>query len=188
VAVNTAVLKRNNFASVGGREVDPSKLDWNRTDIKTLNIYQPPSPDNVLGNVKFVFPNKHDVYMHDTPQKVLFPKRVRAESHGCVRVEHPDQLALVVLQRDQGWNAAKVAAAIENGYDQHVALQEKIGPRHLFHSVGERRRLDLDFGDVTATAPEWQWRCLAPKRDLTLQPAVKSVESKGNIWGHRQLK
>lgn len=124
---NTAVLKRNNLRiKVGGREVDPAKLDWNRTDIKTLNIYQPPSPENVLGKVKFVFPNKHDVYMHDTPQKVLFPKRVRAASHGCMRVEHPDQLALVLLQRDQGWSAVKVAAAIENGYDQHVALQEKV--------------------------------------------------------------
>ena len=128
---NTTVLKRNNLRiKIGGREVDPSKLDWNRVDIKTLDIYQPPSPDNVLGNVKFVFPNKHDVYMHDTPQKFLFPKHVRAESHGCMRVENPNELALTLLQQDQGWTAAKVAAAIQNGYDQHVALLHKI-PVHI---------------------------------------------------------
>lgn len=120
---NTAVLKNNNLRiKIGGREVDPSTLDWNRLDIKALNIYQPPGPENVLGTVKFVFPNKHDVYMHDTPHKFVFPKRVRAASHGCVRVENPDQLALILLQQDQGWTAAKVAAAIQNGYDQHVAL------------------------------------------------------------------
>ena len=70
---NTAVLERHNLRiNVGGREVDPSRIDWNRIDIRTLNIYQPPGPGNVLGNVKFLFPNKHDVYMHDTPQKSLF--------------------------------------------------------------------------------------------------------------------
>ena len=67
------------------KEVDPSMLDWNRIDIRSLNVYQPPGPKNVLGTVKFVFPNKHDVYMHDTTQKNLFAKTVRAESHGCMR-------------------------------------------------------------------------------------------------------
>jgi L,D-transpeptidase YcbB len=124
---NTAVLERHNLrVNIGGREVDPSRLDWNNVDIRSLNIYQPPGPDNVLGNVKFVFPNKHDVYMHDTPQKSLFAKAVRAESHGCMRVENPDQLALTLLKHDQGWSEAKVAAAIQNGYDQHIALSQKI--------------------------------------------------------------
>jgi L,D-transpeptidase YcbB len=124
---NTAVLERHNLrVNVGGREVDPSRLDWNRIDIRSLNIYQPPGPDNVLGNVKFVFPNKHDVYMHDTPQKSLFAQTVRAESHGCMRVQNPDQLALTLLKHDQGWSAGRVASAIQTGYDQHIALNQKI--------------------------------------------------------------
>ncbi|MGA7545528.1 MAG: L,D-transpeptidase family protein, partial [Methyloceanibacter sp.] len=80
----------------------------------------------VLGNVKFVFPNKHDVYMHDTPQRFLFAKDVRAESHGCMRVQNPDQLAAVLLKKDQGWTQGRVAAAIANGYDQHVKLEQRI--------------------------------------------------------------
>jgi len=124
---NTSVLRRNNLrVNIRGREVDPSRLDWDRIDIRSLNIYQPPGPDNVLGNLKFVFPNKHDVYMHDTTQKLLFAKPVRAESHGCMRVQDPDQLALKLLTHDQGWNAADVASAIQKGYDQHVALKQKI--------------------------------------------------------------
>jgi murein L,D-transpeptidase YcbB/YkuD len=124
---NTAVLERHNLrVNIGGREVDPSRIDWNRIDIRTLNIYQPPGPDNVLGNVKFVFPNKHDVYMHDTTQKTLFAKTVRAESHGCMRVQNPDQLALTLLKQDQGWGAGRIASAIQGGPDQHIALREKI--------------------------------------------------------------
>jgi murein L,D-transpeptidase YcbB/YkuD len=128
---NTSVLRRNNLrVNIGGREVDPSRLDWDRIDIRSLNIYQPPGPDNVLGNLKFVFPNKHDVYMHDTPMKFLFAKPMRSESHGCMRVQNPDQLALTLLNRDQSWTAAEVASAIHKGYDQHVALKQKI-PVHI---------------------------------------------------------
>ena len=124
---NTAVLERHNLRiNIGGREVDPSRIDWNRIDIRTLNIYQPPGPDNVLGTVKFVFPNKHDVYMHDTTQKSLFAKTVRAESHGCMRVQNPDQLALTLLKQDQGWSAGRIASAIQGGPDQHIALRQRI--------------------------------------------------------------
>ena len=124
---NTAVLERHNLRiNIGGREVDPARIDWNRVDIRSLNIYQPPGPDNVLGNLKFVFPNKHDVYMHDTTQKNLFAKTIRAESHGCMRVQNPDQLALILLKEDQGWTAGRVAASIQGGPDQHIALRQKI--------------------------------------------------------------
>jgi L,D-transpeptidase YcbB len=124
---NTAVLERHNLrVNIGGREIDPSRIDWNRIDIRSLNIYQPPGPGNVLGNVKFLFPNKHDVYMHDTTQKFLFAKSVRAESHGCMRVQNPDQLALTLLKRDQGWSAGRVASSIQNGYDQQIPLRQKI--------------------------------------------------------------
>ncbi|MGB3021175.1 MAG: L,D-transpeptidase family protein, partial [Methyloceanibacter sp.] len=124
---NTTVFQRHNLRiKYGGREVDPGSLDWNRVDIRSLHLYQPPGPGNVLGRVKFVFPNKHDVYMHDTPQKHLFANQVRAESHGCMRVQNPDQLAAVILQHDQNWSQARTMSAIANGYDQHVGLRQKV--------------------------------------------------------------
>jgi murein L,D-transpeptidase YcbB/YkuD len=124
---NTRIFDAHNLRiNIGGREVDPASIDWNRVDIRALNIYQPPGPDNVLGSVKFVFPNKHDVYMHDTTQKFLFAKQVRAESHGCMRVQNPDQLAAILLKHDQGWSQGRVASAIAGGADQHVALRQKI--------------------------------------------------------------
>jgi murein L,D-transpeptidase YcbB/YkuD len=128
---NTSVFERHKLRiRYLGRDVDPGAVDWNQMDIRNFEIYQPPGPDNVLGHVKFVFPNKHDVYMHDTPQKFLFAQPVRAESHGCMRVENPDQLALILLKHDQGWNEARVASAIADGYDTHVALRQRI-PVHI---------------------------------------------------------
>ena len=124
---NTAVLQRHDLRiRYAGRELDPAAIDWNRVDIRTLELFQPPGPANVLGRVKFVFPNKHDVYMHDTPQKFLFANEVRAESHGCMRVQNPDQLAAVLLKQDQNWSQARTMSAIDTGYDQHIALRQKI--------------------------------------------------------------
>ena len=119
-----------------GGSVDPASIDWNRMDIRTLEIFQPPGPDNVLGRVKFVFPNKHDVYMHDTPQKFLFAKPVRAESHGCMRVQNPDQLAAVLLKEDKNWSQARTMEAIDTGYDQHIALRQKI-PVYITYFTAE---------------------------------------------------
>ena len=147
---NTSVFQRHGLRiNYNGREVDPDSLDWSRIDIRNLDVYQPPGPGNVLGNVKFVFPNKHAVYMHDTPQKFLFAKAVRAESHGCMRVQNPDQLALALLEHDQGWSKGRIASTIQDSYDQHVALQHKI-PVHVTYftiRVNEDGSI-LTFGDL----------------------------------------
>jgi murein L,D-transpeptidase YcbB/YkuD len=124
---NTSVLERHGVRMrYGGREIDPRTVDWNRVDIRNFELYQPPGPGNVLGKVKFMFPNKHDVYMHDTPQKHLFANRVRAESHGCMRVQYPDQLAAIIMKEDQGWSQARTLSALETGYDYQVPLRRKI--------------------------------------------------------------
>jgi L,D-transpeptidase YcbB len=124
---DTSVLARHNLRiRYGGHDVNPDSIDWGRVDIRNFEIYQPPGPDNVLGKVKFVFPNKHDVYMHDTTQKFLFAQPVRAESHGCMRVQNPDQLAEVLLKHDKGWSPARVEATFEGNEDNHIALDQKI--------------------------------------------------------------
>ena len=124
---DASVFARNGLrVAIGTKEVDPSRLDWSRIDIRSLNVYQPPGPTNVLGVVKFLFPNKHDVYMHDTTQKNLFAKTVRAESHGCMRVQNPEQFAAILLKQDQGWNAQRVASAVGGTPDYQVPLRQKI--------------------------------------------------------------
>jgi|RhiMethySRZTD1v2_1073278.scaffolds.fasta_scaffold33401_1 L,D-transpeptidase YcbB len=94
--------------SRGGQPVNPDSVDWSSVDIRSYDFTQPPGPTNVLGNVKFRFPNKHDVYMHDTPERHLFGGAVRAFSHGCMRVQNPIKLAEVLLAHDKGWSAEQV--------------------------------------------------------------------------------
>jgi len=125
---DTSIFQRQNLRirGVNGRDIDPDAIDWGQTDIRKYELYQPPGPRNVLGLVKFRFPNTHDVYLHDTTQKHLFAKAVRAESHGCMRVQNPDQFATVLLSHDQDWTAGQVASAL-NGYDDnHIALKQRI--------------------------------------------------------------
>ena len=125
--------KQNLRMSYGGRPVDPQSVDWTTTDIRKFHVFQPPSRRNALGVVKFMFPNKHAVYMHDTPSKHLFKRKDRAFSHGCVRVRNPLKLAEVLLNNDKGWGRSKVDALIDNGpKNNQIGLDKKL-PVHLVY-------------------------------------------------------
>jgi murein L,D-transpeptidase YcbB/YkuD len=115
-------------AFANGRQVDPNSIDWSSVDIRRFSFQQPPGPKNVLGDVKFMFPNSHDVYMHDTPERNLFGKSFRALSHGCMRVHEPRRLAEVLLGEDKGWSPEKVQGMFNGGGD--VALDKHI-PVHV---------------------------------------------------------
>ena len=122
-------LDRNGYEVLDarGREISSSYVDWSRYGNKVpLSVRQPPGAANALGVVKFLFPNSHAIYMHDTPTRSLFEKKVRAFSHGCVRVQNPRELAELVL----GWDAERVDEAIEQGSNQAVKLSRKL-PVHL---------------------------------------------------------
>jgi len=106
---------------------DPGYMDANDyeywQDGSRTGIRQKPGPKNSLGLVKFIFPNDFNIYLHDTPQRGLFDKDVRAFSHGCIRVEKPAELAQWVL----GWSADSVRSAMDNEpNNKTVKLPEKI--------------------------------------------------------------
>ena len=113
-----------------GREINASTVNWNRVDITKYHFYQKPGGLNVLGDVKFMFPNKHDVYLHDTQEKFYFARDQRTYSHGCVRVQNPRRLAEALLGHDKGWSKAAVARAYASGGNKHVALNKEI-PVHI---------------------------------------------------------
>ncbi len=129
---STSVLSKHNLRiQRAGRDIDPESVDWTTTDIRNFHVYQPPGGGNVLGVVKFRFPNKHDVYMHDTPTKNLFNADVRAFSHGCMRVRNPERLAELLLGEDQGWAANRIASAINGGpQNNQINLRQKF-PVHI---------------------------------------------------------
>jgi murein L,D-transpeptidase YcbB/YkuD len=118
-------------ASYKGRDVDPYSVNWQMTDIRNFHIYQPPGRSNALGIVKFLFPNKHHVYMHDTPTKHLFKQSTRAFSHGCIRVRDPIRLAEILLENDKGWSPERIKSIIANGKeDNSITLDRKV-PVHV---------------------------------------------------------
>ena len=104
-------------AEINGRVVDSASVNWAEVDMRNVHIFQPPGEANALGRVKFLFPNKHDVYLHDTPSKSLFAQSVRAYSHGCMRVRDPLKLAEVILSADKGWTRAQVDKQAMSGPD-----------------------------------------------------------------------
>jgi murein L,D-transpeptidase YcbB/YkuD len=94
-----------------GHKVDPAGVDWQsfRTGIP-YSIRQEPGPNNALGEIKFIFPNEHFVFLHDTPDRRLFDRPERTFSSGCIRVEHPFELAALVMNDPADWNRAKLQA------------------------------------------------------------------------------
>lgn len=127
----------------GGREVNPDKINWATTDPRQFQFTQPPSAKNVLGVVKFRFPNKFDVYMHDTTERHLFSRSPRLYSHGCMRVENPLKLAETILGYDKGWGRDKVAAMVARGSTTDVTLEKSV-PVHIVYftaSVDETGKL-----------------------------------------------
>ncbi|MEO7856810.1 MAG: L,D-transpeptidase family protein, partial [Gemmatimonadaceae bacterium] len=109
----------------------------------TTRIRQKPGPQNSLGFVKFLFPNDFNIYLHDTPNRELFGKDVRAFSHGCIRVEKPTELAQWVL----GWDAEKVKQAMDAGADNTpVKLPRKL-PVYITYGTAYLRDGALYFGN-----------------------------------------
>ena len=94
-----------------GKAVDPGTIDWQRTlrDGFPYVLRQDPGPHNALGRIKFMFPNPHLVYLHDTPSRELFARAERTFSSGCIRVERPFDLAALLLRDAPAWQPEKIA-------------------------------------------------------------------------------
>jgi murein L,D-transpeptidase YcbB/YkuD len=143
-----AVIKAYGFTAYrNGKPVDPYSVDWSTADLRQYSFIQPPGGENPLGFVKFMFPNTHDVYMHDTTQRHLFAQSKRPYSHGCIRVNDPMRFAEVLLEQDKGWSRERAVAARRSS--ETVTLDNHI----WVHTVYLTTWIDddgktLNFGDV----------------------------------------
>ena len=145
-----SVLRDNGLSvSLQGRPIDAATVDWGRANILSYTFTQGPGPTNVLGVLKFNFPNRHAIYMHDTLQPELFRETVRTQSHGCIRVNQPARLAALLLRADKGWSEARVQDLIAAGKSSTVTLNRPL-PVYLtyftvaFDGAGQMRT----YGDV----------------------------------------
>jgi murein L,D-transpeptidase YcbB/YkuD len=109
-----------------GMRRNPNYLAAHNMEWNGGNVRQKPGPRNSLGQVKFIFPNSNNIYLHDTPSKNLFNEDERAFSHGCVRVGKPRDLAIRILRSQPEWTAQKIDAAMNAGVERFVPVKENL--------------------------------------------------------------
>ncbi|MGC2409265.1 MAG: L,D-transpeptidase family protein [Methyloceanibacter sp.] len=149
---NYSILKKYGFSvSYEGNPVNPAKIDWGRVNIRDYTFTQKAGPGSNVGKVKFLFPNKHTVYMHDTfaARRKFYQNSMRAIGHDCVRMERPDRFAQVLLAEDKGWPASQVKDLWDNSVNSPVTLDHKI-PVHLtyFTAVVDETSKVATFADL----------------------------------------
>ena len=112
--------------------VDPETVDWASLSRHHFpyRLRQKPGPQNAMGQVKYMFPNRHNVYLHDTPARELFKRPARAFSSGCIRVEDPDALTAWLLADHPAWDGEAVRRVLDEGRERTVSLRRGV-PVHL---------------------------------------------------------
>jgi murein L,D-transpeptidase YcbB/YkuD len=124
------------FDAVTGQPVDETTVDWRGISGADFNrrfrLRQEPGPANALGSVKFVFPNRHSVYLHGTPQKELFARTTRALSSGCVRLEGVLQFTEHLLSDQPEWTPARIRQVVADGIERRVNLRQPV-PVYLLY-------------------------------------------------------
>lgn len=98
-------------------------------------IRQKPGPQNSLGQIKFVFPNEHGIYFHDTPAKGLFEYPKRTFSHGCIRLSQPVKLAEYLLKNSPGWTLDKIKKAMNSGKEQWLKLPKPVAVSIVYYTA-----------------------------------------------------
>ena len=153
--------KRISVLDPDGRRVDPSTVNWQAyTTRLPYTLRQEPGPDNALGRIKFIFPNPHFVFLHDTPGRELFDRAERTFSSGCIRIENPLEFAELLLDDAQRWSLSALRQAVDSGKTQRLNLREPMPVLIVY---------------LTATIePEWGIRFLKDvyKRDPKLLQAL----------------
>jgi murein L,D-transpeptidase YcbB/YkuD len=109
-------------------ELDPTLISWDSVTAGSFayRLWQEPGPRNPLGRIRFVIRNRFGVALHDTPYPQLFSGSARAFSHGCVRVEAAESLAVYLLRALSGWSADSVCAALAQGSERYMAVPDPI--------------------------------------------------------------
>lgn len=110
-------------------------------------VRQKPGPNNSLGEVKFLFPNSYNIYLHDTPSRDLFSRDQRAFSHGCIRLSEPAKLARYLLRSDPKWDSLSIAKAMKSRKEQYVTLKEPVPVYIGYFTAWVDRNGRLNFRD-----------------------------------------
>ena len=130
-----------------GNPVDPAGIDWNTVSARDFpyRLRQAPGPQNALGRVKFIFPNPHNTYLHDTPARQLFEEDRRAYSSGCMRVDQPIDLARWVAEGLPAWTPERIDRVVESQAETRIDLDQPIPVEIVYWTVIPEGRLGTRF-------------------------------------------
>ena len=130
-----------------GKVLNPASIDWNQYSRGNFPfiIRQKPGPWNALGEVKFMFPNKYSVYLHDTPSRGLFERQDRAFSHGCIRTEDKWGLLMSLMDDPEVWNMDKINEILKSGETTTIQLPEPVNIYLIYLTAVADRENNLYF-------------------------------------------
>ena len=139
---NPNYLDKHNMDLIdrNGNVVGNHDIDWHKYKKGHFpyTVRQGPGPHNALGQVKFLFPNKYSIYLHDTPSKYLFSKEKRAFSHGCIRLQNPLNFAEYLLKRENEtyWNRKKIDGIIKTSKTKNIRLKHEYPVLIMYMTAG----------------------------------------------------
>jgi murein L,D-transpeptidase YcbB/YkuD len=167
---NTSILKQHELnVNYNGKRVDPGSINWSTVNMGAISFTQAPGPKNVLGKVKFLYPNRHSVYMHDTIKRELLSLQVRAEGHHCPRVANPGKVAALILATAA---CRRPNYAAGQGYNSGVSIETACRTTYFTLSSDAEGKLQsfadiygLDAGVAGGSRQAGEARAVAQRRD-----------------------
>lgn len=172
-------LAANNYEAVdsNGAVVDPDDVDWDADSADfEWRVRQKPGANNALGAVKFLFPNRFSIYMHDTPTQATFGANRRAASHGCIRLQHPAQFAEYVLGPSGEWDAARIREAMAAEESETVKVEPTVPVFILYLTAFERDGKIQFRDDVYGNDRKALQELSAPDSSETLEQVSSALE------------
>jgi len=157
-----------------GREVSRGAVDFTAYSAGTFpfSMKQPPSSRNALGLVKFMFPNKYNIYLHDTPEKTLFDREARAFSHGCIRLQQPFEFAYELLSRQEADPTGYFHSVLNTGRETYVRLDQHVPVHIIYRTAITQARGRTEYREDVYGRDGRIWDAL--KRAGVTLPAVQS--------------
>lgn len=153
------------FSVSDNRPVDPASVDFSGMTGREFNaryrLRQEPGPHNALGRVKFMFPNRHNVYLHDTPSRELFERSSRGFSSGCIRIQNPMELAEWLLRDVPIWTPERIRQVSEGSVETAVTLPAPIPVHLLYWTAWADQGGTIHFREDIYSRDERVWAALA---------------------------
>jgi len=182
---NPRYLQEKNMRVIDrqGHAVDPAGIDWSRYSRGGFpyTIRQEPGPENALGRIKFMFPNTHAVYLHDTPSKQLFNRTERTFSSGCIRIENPYRFAELLLDGDPDWNRERVIEAVDSLKTRSIRLRKPVEVILLYWTVDVDKNGDVLFKQDIYNRDPPIIKALGKNFSFRKAPVIKAMPQSAHV-------